>query len=72
MGSMTDSTSSRRPSIDAVQFGHLVEAEERRFKECLERVVRNGVDDKAGTAELAAISNRYDALVNIQRGYLRD
>ena len=54
MGSMTDSTSTRRPSIDAVQFGHLVEAEERRFKECLERVVRNGVDDKAGTAELAA------------------
>lgn len=58
------------PSIDAVTVARIMEKEALRFRDCLERLARNGVEDKEGAAELVAITNRHDALATIQRGYL--
>lgn len=64
-------TASRTVSVDADTFAGFIRSEERRFKETLDRLIKNGVEDKEAAADLVAITNRHDVLSKIQRGYLQ-
>lgn len=64
-------TASQNVSVDGDTFAGFIRAEERRFGEWLERLIKNGIEDKEAAAELVAITNRHDVLAKIQRGYLR-
>lgn len=64
-------TASQNVSVDGDTFAGFIRSEERRFKETLDRLIKNGIEDKKAAAELVAITNRHDVLAKIQRGYLR-
>ena len=64
-------TASQNVSVDGDTFAGFISSEERRFAEWLDRLIKNGIEDKEAAAELVAITNRHDVLAKIQRGYLR-
>lgn len=64
-------TASRNISVDADTVSRLLESEEKCFNEWLERLTKNGIEDKAAASAIVASANRYDGLKMLQRGYLQ-
>lgn len=64
-------TASHVASVDAETVSRLLEAEERNFHDWMDRLMKNGVEDKNAAASVLAATNRYDALKMLQRGYLQ-